>query len=227
MLWNTTPGAAGPNFKSWSPMSVGSWVLVVFGLFVTVSFLEVLVRDRGGRSLRLLDGAFGRVWNAVGAVLGLFVAGYTGVLLAVSNQPVWSDTWALGGLFLASGLAGSAALLTLLVRYRPAARASGGMLELSERLWSLLELALLVVFVLTLVPDGTLDDAFGFPWILLWLVAFAGLLPGLGRLVSARLAVTSEGAVVAQPAAASAVVPWVVLLGVLALRAAVILSAQL
>jgi hypothetical protein len=33
--------------------------------------------------------------------------------------------------------------------------------------------------------------------------------------------------VVAQPAAASAVVPWVVLLGVLALRAAVILSAQL
>jgi formate-dependent nitrite reductase membrane component NrfD len=227
MLWNTTPGNAGPNFKSWSPMSVGSWVLVVFGLFVTVSFLEVLVRDRGGRSLRLLDGAFGRVWNAVGAVLGLFVAGYTGVLLAVSNQPVWSDTWALGGLFLASGLAGSAALLTLLVRYRPAARASGGMLELSERLWSLLELALLVVFVLTLVPDGTLDDAFGLPWILLWLVAFAGLLPGLGRLVSARLAVTSEGAVVAQPAAASAVVPWVVLLGVLALRAAVILSAQL
>jgi formate-dependent nitrite reductase membrane component NrfD len=227
MLWNTTPGAAGPNFKSWSPMSVGSWVLVVFGLFVTVSFLEVLVRDRGGRSLRLLDGAFGRVWNAVGAVLGLFVAGYTGVLLAVSNQPVWSDTWALGGLFLASGLAGSAALLTLLVRYRPAARASGGMLELSERLWSLLELALLVVFVLTLVPDGTLDDAFGFPWILLWLVAFAGMVPGLVGLASARLAVTSEGAVVAQPAAASAVVPWVVLLGVLALRAAVILSAQL
>jgi formate-dependent nitrite reductase membrane component NrfD len=227
MLWNTTPGAAGPNFKSWSPMSVGSWVLVVFGLFVTVSFLEVLVRDRGGRSLRLLDGAFGRVWNAVGAVLGLFVAGYTGVLLAVSNQPVWSDTWALGGLFLASGLAGSAALLTLLVRYRPAARASGGMLELSERLWSLLELALLVVFVLTLVPDGTLDDAFGFPWILLWLVAFAGLLPGLARLVTARLAVTSEGAVVAQPAVASAVTYWLVLLGVLALRAAVVLSAQL
>jgi formate-dependent nitrite reductase membrane component NrfD len=227
MLWNTTPGAAGPNFKSWSPMSVGSWVLVVFGLFVTVSFLEVLVRDRGGRSLRLLDGAFGRVWNAVGAVLGLFVAGYTGVLLAVSNQPVWSDTWALGGLFLASGLAGSAALLTLLVRYRPAARASGGMLELSERLWSLLELALLVVFALTLVPDGTLDDAFGFPWILLWLVAFAGLLPGLARLVTARLAVTSEGAVVAQPAVASAVTYWLVLLGVLALRAAVVLSAQL
>jgi len=115
------------------------------------------VRDRkicgspADRAVRLLDGAPGRLWIAVGAVLGLFIAGYTGVLLAVSNQPVWSDTWALGGLFLASGLA--------------------GMLELSERLFTLLELVLLVVFVLTLVPNGALDDAFAFPWILLWLVA--------------------------------------------------------
>src|SRR6266540_1785021 len=78
-----------------------------------------------------------------------------------------------------------------------------------------------------LVAAGTLDDAFGFPWILLWLVAFAGLLPGLGRLLSARLAVTTEGAVVAQATLASAAAPWLILLGVLALRAAVILSAQL
>jgi formate-dependent nitrite reductase membrane component NrfD len=232
MLWNTTPDNQGFNFKTGSPMSVGSWALVVFGLFVTVSFLEVLVRDGrlrwslAARVVRLLDGALGRAWNVVGAVLGLFVAGYTGVLLSVSNQPVWSDTWALGGLFLASGLAGSAALLALLVRYRREAQASSGMLELSERLWTLLELALLVVFVLTLVPAGALDDAFGFPWILLWLVAFAGMLPGLRGLLGSRLAVTGEGAVVAQPAAAAVAVPGLVLLGVLALRAAVILSAQ-
>jgi formate-dependent nitrite reductase membrane component NrfD len=232
MLWNTTPANQGPNFKSGSPMSLGSWALVVFGLFAFVSFLDALVRDGrlrwrpvGGLS-RLLDGAFGRVWVVVGALLGTFVAGYTGVLLAVSNQPVWSDSWALGGLFLASGLAGSAALLMLLVRLRRDAQASVGMFDLSERLWSLLELALLVVFALTLVAAGTLDDAFGLPWILLWLVAFAGLLPGLARLVTARPAVTSEGAVVAEATAAAAAVPWLVLLGVLALRAAVILSAQ-
>jgi formate-dependent nitrite reductase membrane component NrfD len=233
MLWNTTPGSQGLNFKTGSPMSVGSWALVAFGLFAAVSFLEVLVRDGrlrrplAGRVVRLLDGAFGRIWNAVGAVLGLFIAGYTGVLLSVSNQPVWSDTWALGGLFLASGLAGSAALLALLVRLRRDAQASMGMFELSERLYSLLELALLVVFALTLVGADTLDDAFGFPWILLWLVAFAGLLPGLGRLLTARLAVTTEGAVVAQATLASAAVLWLTLLGVLALRAAVVLSAQL
>jgi formate-dependent nitrite reductase membrane component NrfD len=233
MLWNTTSGSEGFNFKSGSPMSVGSWALVAFGLFATVSFLEVLVRDQklrrplAGRVVRLLDGTLGKLWITVGAVLGLFIAGYTGVLLAVSNQPVWSDTWALGGLFLASGLAGSAALLLLLVRYRADARASAGMLELSERLFTLLELALLVVFVLTLVPHGALDDAFGFPWILLWLVAFAGMVPGLRGLVTARLAVTADGAVVAQPLLASASAPGLVLIGVLALRAAVILSAQL
>ena len=233
MLWNTTPGSQGFNFKSGSPMSVGSWALVVFGLFATVSFLEVLVRDGklrrplAGRVVRLLDGPLGKLWITVGAVLGLFIAGYTGVLLAVSNQPVWSDTWALGGLFLASGLAGSAALLLLLVRYRADARASAGMLELSERLFTLLELALLVVFVLTLIPAGALDDAFGFPWILLWLVAFAGMVPGLRGLVTSRLAVTADGAVVARPLLASVSAPGLVLIGVLALRAAVILSAQL
>jgi formate-dependent nitrite reductase membrane component NrfD len=232
MLWNTTPGNAGPNFKTGSPMSVGSWALVAFGLFATVSFLDALVRDGrlrwrfAVRVLRPLSGAFGRIWSAVGAVLGLFVAGYTGVLLSVSNQPVWSDTWALGGLFLASGLAGSAALLALLVRLRRAAGASMGMFEVSERLWSLLELALLVAFVLTLVTPGALDNAFGFPWILLWLVALAGLLPGLARLLTARLAITSEGAVVADAGLASAWVAWLVVLGVLALRAAAILSAQ-
>src|SRR6266545_7041321 len=232
MLVNTTPGGEGLNFKWWSPMSLGSWALVVFGLFATVSFLEVLVRDRVVRLgltdwiVRLLDGAPGRVWNAVGALLGTFVAGYTGVLLAVSNQPVWSDTWTLGGLFLASGLCGSVALLTLCLRWRPAAQASSSVLLLCERLFSLLELALIVLFALTLIPDGTLGDAFGLPWILLWLVAFAGLVPGLRGLVTDRLAVTSEGAVVAQPALATVAVPGLVLVGVLALRAAVILSVQ-
>jgi formate-dependent nitrite reductase membrane component NrfD len=237
MLVNTTAGAGGVNFKVGSPMSVGSWALLVFSLFAAVSFLEVLVHDRVIRlplakgAVRLLDGPAGKVWNVVGAALGLFMAGYTGVLLAVSNQPVWSDTWTLGGLFLASGLSGSAALLALLVRYRPEALASASMLTLSERLFALLELALIVVFALTLIAPGTIDDAFGFPWILLWLVAFAGLVPGLGALATRRLAVagngiTGEEAVAAHPPLASVAVPVLILIGVLALRAAVIFSAQ-
>ncbi|HZD70903.1 MAG TPA: NrfD/PsrC family molybdoenzyme membrane anchor subunit [Actinomycetes bacterium] len=237
MLVNTTAGAEGLNFKTQSPMSVGSWALLIFSLFAVVSFLEVLVHDRvirlslAERAVRLLDGTAGKVWNIVGAVLGLFVAGYTGVLLAVSNQPIWSDSWTLGGLFLASGLSGSAALLVLLLHYRPKAQASAGMLVLSERLFALLELVLLVVFAITLITPGTIDDAFGFPWILLWLLAFAGLAPGLGGLATRRLVLADEGvagerSVVAQSSLTSAFGPALILIGVLALRAAVIFSAQ-
>src|SRR6266540_4164958 len=74
MLVNTTPGQEAPIFKSWSPMSVGSWALAVFGVFTAVSFLEVLIRDRvirtaiSDRAVRLLDGAPGKVWTVVGAV---------------------------------------------------------------------------------------------------------------------------------------------------------------
>jgi formate-dependent nitrite reductase membrane component NrfD len=232
MLVNTTPGDEAPIFKYWSPMSVGAWALIVFSVFVTVSFVEALVRDRvirtavTDRAVRLLNGAAGKLWSVLGALVGLFIAGYTGVLLAVSNQPVWSDTWALGGLFLASGLTGSAALIGWLLRFRPDARGSGSVFVRGERLFALLELALIVVFVLTLIPPGALGRAFGFPWILLWLVALAGVVAGLSGLVAPRHRATGDGAVVVESARTVALVAVLVLIGVLALRAAVIFSAQ-
>jgi len=223
MLVNTTPGDGGLNFRTGTPMSVGAWALLVASLFALVSFVDALVRDgrlrfAPARGLSgLLEGGAGKAFNVVGAALYLFIAAYTGVLLAVSNQPVWSDTWALGGLFLASGLSGSAALLLLLTRYRPDAEPSRGFLELGARLFAVLELALLVVFTLTLIGDGTLDTAFGFPWLLLWLVAVAGMAPALRDLAVDGLQVRAR---------VWALAPWVVLAGVFALRAAVIFSAQ-
>jgi formate-dependent nitrite reductase membrane component NrfD len=232
MLVNTTPDDFGLNFNSGTPMSVGVWGLLVASVFALVSFVDTLVRDgklRLGlarRLSRVLEGGAGKVWDVAGAVVFLFIAGYTGVLLAVSNQPIWSDTWALGGLFLASGLSGSAALLMLLTHYRRGAEASRGFLELSERLFAGLELLLLALLVLTLIGDGSLDEAFDLPWIPLWLLALAGLLPGLRGLAVDRLSVTPGGTLAVARAQAGIVVPVVVLVGVLALRAAVIFSAQ-
>jgi polysulfide reductase chain C len=230
MLFNTTPGGEGLNFRTGTPMSVGVWALVVASIFSFVSFVDSLVRDgklrfAGGLS-RLLDGGFGKVWNVVGSIVYLFVAGYTGVLLAVSNQPVWSDTFALGGLFLASGLSGSAALLMLLTRYRRGAESSRGFLEIGEKLFTVLELALIVVLVVTLAGDGTLDTLFGFPWLLLWLVVLVGMLPGLRSLATHGLRGTSGGTVAAGRMAFWTLAPALILIGVLALRAAVIFSAQ-
>jgi formate-dependent nitrite reductase membrane component NrfD len=227
MLVNTTPGDRGPIVKYWSPMSVGAWALVAYGVFATVSFFGALAADGvvPARWLaRLLGGVLGKVWSLLGMLVGLFVAGYTGVLLAVSNQPVWSDTWSLGALFLASGLAGSAALLGWLVRFRREARERAGALVRGERFFVVLELALIVLFAVTLIQAGTLGRAFGFPWLLLWVfAALAGLLPWLRR-AAARVATTPEGTT--HTVAPGLVLTVVVLVGVLALRAAVIFSAQ-
>jgi uncharacterized membrane protein (DUF4010 family) len=102
-------------------------------------------------------------------------------------------------------------------------------LIISERLYALLELALIVLFVLTLIPTGSLDIVFGLPWIVLWLVTFAGLVPGLAGLLTSRLAVTGNGVAVSVHTASvvrSVAVPVLVLCGVLALRAAIIFSVQ-
>jgi formate-dependent nitrite reductase membrane component NrfD len=209
-----------PNLKYWSPMSAGAWALFVFGLFATLSFVEALVLDGrlrqpwAQRIAGALSGGFGRLFMIVGACLGLFIAGYTGVLLAVSNQPVWSDTWALGGLFLASGLSAAAAAITLFAFYRRDAGASAEKLSRADRYFLILELVLLAALFVTLGPiaSGMMRGA----WIGVWVLVVAGIL--LPLLLHRPPAGRS-----ALPVLASILV----LVGALALRAVVILSPQL
>jgi formate-dependent nitrite reductase membrane component NrfD len=118
----------GPMFKYWSPMSIGSWALLIFGFFTFVSFLAALADDERVRSsfLRRLQwpasralrapSPLGRIVAVLGGVAGFYIAGYTGILLAVTNRPIWSDTPLLGMLFIASAASSSAALLTLLAQ---------------------------------------------------------------------------------------------------------------
>src|SRR5215469_2923933 len=165
MMYDTGVGGPALNFRSWSPMSLGVWGLLVFGLFAAISFLEVVALDGrygfplSGVLTQVVAGPVGRLVNVVVTVFALFVAGYTGVLLSVSNQPVWSDTYALGGLFLASGLGGAAALVTLATRWRPGAAASDGVLADADGYFSILEVAFLVALVVTLAVAGQLTRA--------------------------------------------------------------------
>jgi formate-dependent nitrite reductase membrane component NrfD len=112
-----------PMFKPWSPMSLGSWALLIFGLFTLLSFLGAL--SEAGRlswpAARRFSspGVLGRVIAVLGGLFGFYVAGYTGVLLAVTNRPIWSDTPLLGMLFVVSAASISAALMILLAhKYR-------------------------------------------------------------------------------------------------------------
>jgi formate-dependent nitrite reductase membrane component NrfD len=217
------------EFKWWSPMSVGAWALVVFGALATVSFVEVLARDGKLGFMRwvarLLDGFLGKLLALAGALLGLFIAGYTGVLLSVSNQPVWSDTWALGGLFLASGLSGSAALIGWLIRFRRTAEPTAPAIGVSERIFQVLELVLIGVFAYTLFELGALERAFGYPWFLLWAVVLVGLVGGLA-FRGARPVAGPGGTLATTRVHTATLTLTLVLLGIIALRAAIIFSAH-
>ncbi len=213
---NLDAGAGGLMFKPGSPMSLGSWGLLLFGVFAFVSFLGALA-DNGTTWLdpvsRFLRGTAGVAWDAVGTVFALFIAGYTGVLLAVSNENVWSDAgWVLGGMFLASGLTGAGALLLWLLGTRSTADAGTALrLEDADRNFALVETVLVVTFLVLLAVAGTLARVLGV-WLLLWAVV------ALGIIASVFLA-----RVRGLPALTS---PALTLLGVLALRAVVIFAAQ-
>jgi formate-dependent nitrite reductase membrane component NrfD len=208
MLINTTPGQGGLNFVSGSPMSVGVWALSLFALISFFTFLAALFPTRG------MDGAAGSLLVVAGALLGLFVASYTGVLLSVSNQAVWSDTWTLGGLFLASGLSAAAVVVALFARRRASASTERSLVT-ADGWFAVVELIFVVLFFITVGAAGTASTVLGHGWALLWVVV------GIGLLVS-LLGLLRRGAA----GAMATVAPVLVILGVFALRAVIIFSPQ-
>ncbi len=93
-----------PLLKYWSPMSIGAWALLLFGLCSLLSFVGSLWPE-GWLSRLLHWGWPRRLFLLVGSGLGFFVASYTGVLLTATNQPLWSQSNWVGPLFLASAAA--------------------------------------------------------------------------------------------------------------------------
>jgi formate-dependent nitrite reductase membrane component NrfD len=116
------PNGGVPYINLQSPLSVGSWVLLAFGGFALLSFLDNLVSEG-----RFKSAPFSRMYNRIprriyalnGSVAGIFIAGYTGVLLNVTARPLWAATSPLlGALFIASGVSGGAAAIALFMLWR-------------------------------------------------------------------------------------------------------------
>ena len=171
-----------PMFKGWEPMSVGAWGLLLFGLFSFLAALAALAEDRP--DIRLFQSApvqFLRrrgpsvVIAVLGSIFGLFIAGYTGVLLAVTNRPVWADSQLVGLLFLVSGAStGAAALILLAVRRRAADPGTVGWLVWFDRNTLVLELLVLIAFLISL---GSVAQVFLSYWgVLLLIVVGIGIL---------------------------------------------------
>ncbi|QBD82078.1 polysulfide reductase [Ktedonosporobacter rubrisoli] len=137
-------------FKVKSPMSMGVWGLVTFSMFSGITAVIQAARD----------GLLGRWWGArllaalpqkllaiPGIFSGLFLGGYTGVLLTATSVPLWSRSKALGAIFLSSALSTGAALISLVLRLTGAPHKSLHKLERLEWGAMLLEIIELLSFL--------------------------------------------------------------------------------
>jgi protein NrfD len=164
-----------PMVKAYSPMSIGSWALLLFSGCAFLSFVAVLA-ERGWLSwppLRWLGppAPLGRLVTVVGALLGLYLAGYTGVLLAVTNRPIWADTTLLGLTFLISAASTSAALLILLGSFEGGSRDG---IRALERL----DASVLVLEVLAIVALIASLGRVAMVWLNGWGLLLAGVMLG-------------------------------------------------
>jgi formate-dependent nitrite reductase membrane component NrfD len=131
-------------FKFKDPMSIGAWMLGVFGLFAFVSSALSLGSDEARAGLR-------RKWSLVGTLFGFFLASYTGVLLSATALPFWSDARLMGALFLASGASTGMAAISLLL-YLSGDSAGDGFKKIkrTDRFAIVFEMAVLVLFLILL-----------------------------------------------------------------------------
>ncbi len=201
-------------FKPWSPISFGAWAILLFGLFSVLSALGARAEEGRLRNpvLRAVGTAvrgraLTKVVAALGGLFGFFVAGYTGVLLTVTNRPIWADSPWLGALFVASGASTGAATLILLAPGRGATARSLAWLSDFDVRALIVELLILVAFLISL---GSVNRV----WVSFWgLLLVVGVI-GAGIVAPLRLH--------ANPAKAARLV----LLGGFLLRITVLLASE-
>jgi len=162
--------------KPWSPISLGSWILTIYGL---VAVLQYYAPDK----LEKLPPGVRRAWQILAGLVGFTLAGYTGVLVAGGGNVAWHNARLMGALFLLSGTSTAYALLTLLLLRRGRTASDPTLRKLSDGdRWAVILEA--IVLVIMLVALGSLGRVFWTGWfgVVFWLgVVGLGLIVPLAR----------------------------------------------
>jgi formate-dependent nitrite reductase membrane component NrfD len=129
-----------------SPMSLGVWGLVAYGNLAGLAAVAQAARDGLlPRRLRFLSP--GRGPDVALALLGAFIASYTGVLLSATAVPLWAKGKRyIPALFVFSGVSGACAAHAALLALQPGGERARHRLERLELVASLCELAALTKF---------------------------------------------------------------------------------
>jgi len=137
-----------------SPLSVGTWALLVYSGMSFLSFLNVLAEEgRLALALKKFHAVFSRVphkiYAAIGSFFGFFVAGYTGVLVNITARPLWEATDPLfGPIFIASAAStGAAAIAAAMVWQKSKSSDALAHLERFDRTAMIIELALIAIML--------------------------------------------------------------------------------
>jgi formate-dependent nitrite reductase membrane component NrfD len=105
-------------FKPTSPMNLGTWTMTSFVGMVMANSLREWAKDRGlarrGPVSTVIDETVMLTIDAAGVPLGIMLAGYTGVLLSCTANPLWAQNPWIGPLFSASAISTGAAAINLL-----------------------------------------------------------------------------------------------------------------
>ena len=146
-------------FRTSSPMSIGSWGLMMFGFISAAATGLQLLEDRSSRSEvhpGMARRAAGTVLALLGALSGFFVAGYTGVLLAATAVPLWSKRpGLLGPLFFSSAMtSGVAAINAVAAALEHEDGDAFAGLRALEMVSTVVEESLLVTWIIALGPTA-------------------------------------------------------------------------
>ncbi len=151
---DASPAGWAPTFKLESPIQLGSFALLGFGFFSFLSLLDVWVEEgrvKFAPLRRFYTTVPRKLYAAVGVLFGWFLAGYTGVLVNTTAQPLWAATNWVGPLFLASAVSTGAAAISFIMAIRNRKQDA----ESEERLTRLDNTAILIEVAILLVVLAT------------------------------------------------------------------------
>jgi formate-dependent nitrite reductase membrane component NrfD len=112
-------------WKPSSPMNLGTWSIVAYSGMVGFEALRQYVADRNGPLMRWTShDVVIALHDMAGVPFSLIMAGYTGVLLSCTANPLWCKNPWLGPLFSASAISTGAAAVNLALNLTNSSRGS-------------------------------------------------------------------------------------------------------